>query len=508
MRVLFAASEAAPFVKTGGLADVIGSLPRAIQRSGRADVWVVLPKYNCIDTSANDIAPTGLGTEVPINGTVERAEVWECKRDISYYFIDNPRFYDRPHPYQENGSDYSDNAERFIFFSRAVLELCHRLDVRPDVIHCHDWHTALIPVFLRFKKFFFAGKPPVVTAFTVHNAGYQGRFSLENFRQTGLPQKLFSFHNGIRHGDGINLLKGGLLYSDVITTVSPRYCEELKGWPGGNGLEEVFRRRSDNMFGILNGIDVAEWNPAADPFIAQPYDVDNVDGKRECKRQLQARLGLPVRDDVPLLASIMRLTEQKGTHLIEAISGYLAASDIQFVILGAGNPSKEENFRQFSRENPGKFAAVVGDARCYDPALVHQVEAGADILLMPSLYEPCGLSQMFSLRYGTVPVVRSVGGLDDTVTEYNPDTEEGNGFKFFDPDPRTFTDAVSRAISCYRDGKEDWLRIMKNGMLADFSWDTSAARYLSLYEHALRSKNRGALLAQKKSFSTGCMCDA
>lgn len=496
MKVLFVASEAAPFVKTGGLADVIGSLPQALQRSGKAEVLVVLPKYNCIDTSANDITPTGLGAEVPMNGRVERAEVWECKRDVPYYFIDNPRFYDRPHPYRENGFDYSDNAERFIFFSRAVLELCRHLNVRPDVIHCHDWHTALIPVFLQTKDYFFPDRHPVVTTFTVHNAGYQGRFPLEKFSQTGLSQELFAFHDGLRHGDGINLLKGGVLYSDIITTVSPRYCEEIKSSPGGDGLEDVFSRRSDSMYGILNGIDLAEWNPATDPFLPRTYDATDLNGKRECKRHLQARLGLPVRDEVPLLAAIMRLTEQKGTHLIEAVSGALDFSDVQFVLVGAGDPSKEENFRRISRAHAGKFAAVIGEAQSYDQTLVHQVEAGADIFLMPSLYEPCGLNQMFSLRYGTVPVVRAVGGLDDTVSEYDERTGEGNGFKFFDPIPETFADAAGRAILHYRNRKDDWLRIMRNGMAADFSWDASASRYLSLYEQACRLKNGGIPLAE------------
>jgi starch synthase len=506
MRVLFAASEAVPFVKTGGLADVIGSLPRALQRAG-ADVQVVLPKYNCINTSKHDITPTGLGAEAPLNGSVEWAGVWECKRDVTYYFIDNPRFYDRPHPYQENGSDYSDNAERFIFFSRAVLELCHRFDVRPDVIHCHDWHTALIPVFLRVKKFFFAGKPPVATIFTVHNAGYQGRFSLDKFSQTSLPSNLLNFNTGIRHGDGINLLKGGILFSDMITTVSPRYCEELQSRPGGNGLEEVFKRRSDRMVGILNGIDVTEWNPAADPFLAQPYDANDPSGKRLCKRDLQARLGLPVRDDVPLLAAIMRFTEQKGTHLVEAISGYLGVADVQCLVIGSGDAAKEETFRRLSREYAGKFCAIVGDFESYDQALVHRVEAGADIFLMPSLYEPCGLSQMFSLRYGAVPVVRRVGGLADTVSEYNPQTGEGNGFTFFDPVPEAFIDAVSRAITCFREQKSDWRRIMRNGMSANFSWDASADRYLQLYERARRLKDRAAV-AHKKLGGRFCINEA
>ncbi|RJP25458.1 MAG: glycogen synthase [Candidatus Abyssobacteria bacterium SURF_5] len=499
MRVLFAASEAVPFVKTGGLADVIGSLPQALHRSGKADISVVLPKYNCINTELHDIVPTGLGAEVPINGVVEWANVWECKREIHYFFIDNPRFYDRPHPYQENGSDYSDNAERFIFFSRAVLELCHRFDVRPDIIHCHDWHTALIPVFLRTKTFFFAGKRPVASAFTVHNAGYQGKFPPEKFKQTGLPSRLFNSQAGLRHGDGINLLKGGLLFSDVITTVSPRYCEELKSWPGGNGLEDVFRRRSDSMVGILNGIDLNEWNPASDPFLVRNYDVNNPEGKRECKRALQKRLALPDRDDIPLLAAVMRLTEQKGTHLVEAISGYLGAADVQFVILGSGNPAQEETFRRLSRDYAHKCCAVIGDTYCFDQALVHQVEAGADIFLMPSLYEPCGLSQMFSLRYGTVPVVRMIGGLDDTVKEYDPATGSGNGFTFFDPVPEQFLHAVDRAISCFSGQKTHWRRIMKNGMSADFSWDTAAAHYLELYERALRLKDRGVIVAGKNS---------
>lgn len=499
MRVLFAASEAVPFVKTGGLADVIGSLPQALQKSGKADVSVVLPKYNCINTSVHELVPTDMWAEVPMNGRVERASVWQCRRDLPYYFIENPRFYDRPHPYQENGYDYLDNAERFIFFSRAVLELCHRLNFQPDIIHCHDWHTALIPVLLQTKKFFFGGQPHVATVFTVHNAGYQGRFPLEKFSQTCLSPNMLSFNSGLRHEDGINLLKGGLLYSDTITTVSPCYSEELKSWPGGNGLEEVFRRRSDRMFGILNGIDVAEWDPANDPFLARSYDTDHPEGKQECKRDLQLRLGLPVRDDVPVIASVMRLTEQKGAHLIEAISGYLGSNDIQFIILGSGDPDKEENMRRIAGYYPGNFRAIVGDAQSFDPVLVHRVNAGADIFLMPSLYEPCGLCQMFSLRYGAVPVVRKVGGLNDTVQEYHPRTREGNGFTFFDPIPETFQDAVARALTFFRRRKYHWKLLMRNGMSADFSWEHSANQYLELYEKTVRRKTAGKLLAQKSS---------
>ncbi len=492
MKVLFAASEAAPFVKTGGLADVIGSLPKALQRSGRAEVFVVLPKYNCIDTSAHDIVPTGLGAEVPMNGRVEWAELWQCRRETSVYFIGNSRYFDRPHPYQENGWDYSDNAERFIFFSRAVLELCRRLDFWPDVVHCHDWHTALVPVLLHAAAPFLAGKPPVATVFTVHNAGYQGRFGLEKFWETGLPPELADPYLGLRHGDGINFLKGGVLFSDAITTVSPRYSEEIKSAPAGNGLEDVFRRRAQDVFGILNGIDMNEWNPATDPYLVQRYDARDLSGKAACKRHLQSQLGFAVRDDVPLIAAVMRLSEQKGIHLIQAAIDALEHVDVQFVLVGAGHPVAEEEARRLSHRFAGKFSAIVGDDISYEPAVVHQVEAGADIFLMPSLYEPCGLNQMFSLRYGTVPVVRATGGLDDTVAEYDPGAGTGNGFKFFDPTPDAFAGAVSRALHYYWNRKDDWLRIMRNGMAADFSWDASAADYARLYEYAASRKYRHA----------------
>ncbi len=493
MRVLFVASEASPFVKTGGLADVISSLPKALQRTGRAEASVVLPKYNCIDTVAHGVVQTGLGVDVPMDGRTEWADVWQSGREVPSYFIGNPRYFDRPHPYQENGWDYSDNAERFIFFSRAVLELCKQYNFWPNVIHCHDWHTALIPVFLRTNKSFNTNGMRVATAFTVHNAGYQGRFGLEKFSQTGLPPQLLDPHQGLKHGEEMNLLKGGVLYSDIITTVSPRYSEEIKSSPGGNGLEEVFKRRSKDLFGILNGIDVSEWNPATDPYLVQRYDLNDLSGKRACKRHLQSQFGLPVRDDVPLLAAIMRLSEQKGMHLIDGIIDSLDYADVQFVLVGAGAPMAEERARQLSNRYPDKFHAIVGDHISYDPSVVHQVEAGADIFIMPSLYEPCGLSHMFAMRYGAVPVVRATGGLEDTVQEYQTETGEGNGFKFFDPNPDALAGTIGRAIYFYRDRKDDWLRIMRNAMTADFSWDTAAKQYLSLYEYAASCKSKPAM---------------
>lgn len=292
------------------------------------------------------------------------------------------------------------------------------------------------------NPFFRAASQSVATVLTVHNAGYQGRFGIEKFRQTGLPPELLDTYSGLGEGDEINFLKGGALFSDVITAVSPRYSEEIKDFPAGNGLEDVFRRREDDLFGILNGIDVDEWNPASDPFLAQRYDVSDMTGKSACKRRLQSRLGFALRDDVPLIASIMRLSEQKGIHLVEPAIGALEHVDAQFVLVGAGHPTAEEKARRLADRFAGRFAAVVGDHLSYDPALVHQVEAAADIFAMPSLYEPCGLNQMFSLRYGAVPVVRATGGLLDTVKEYDPATGEGNGFSFFDPTPAAFADAL------------------------------------------------------------------
>jgi starch synthase len=486
--VLFAASEAAPFVKTGGLADVVGSLPQALQRSGKAEVFVVIPKYNCIDVSAHGINQTGLGTQVRISGQAEWAEVWECRREVPCFFVHNPRFFDRPHPYQENGWDYSDNAERFIFFSRAVLELCRILGFRPDIIHCNDWHTALIPVFLHTSEFNGAD-PPTATVFTVHNAGYQGRFGLDKLWQTGLPPEAAG---SLEHHGEMNFLKAGVLHSDAITTVSPRYSEEIKSFPAGNGLEGVFQHRAADLFGILNGIDVHEWNPATDPCLVQRYSLSDLSGKRACKAHVQRQLGFQVREDVPLLAAIMRLTEQKGMHLIDPIVHALEHIEAQFVLVGSGHPSAERRARELESRYRGKLAAIVGDHISYNTSVVHQVEAGADIFVMPSLYEPCGHNQMFSMRYGTVPVVRATGGLDDTVIEYNPATGEGVGFKFFEPTPEALAHALGRAIHFYNHRKSDWFRMVRNGMSADFSWDLSAARYLSLYEYVLSRAARHA----------------
>ncbi|MBI4830268.1 MAG: glycogen synthase [Candidatus Lindowbacteria bacterium] len=485
MKVLFAASEATPFVKTGGLADVIGLLPKALVKSGKVEVFVALPKYGCIDPAGRNIVPTGFGANVPVNGHTEWAEVWRCVEEPNVFFICNPRYFDRPHPYEENGWGYPDNAERFIFFSRAVLEICSKLDFWPDVLHCNDWHTALAPVFLNATDYFSASRARVATVLTVHNAGYQGRFGREQFWQTGLPSHLLDHSMGLEHGYGINFLKGGVLYSDAITTVSPRYGEEIKSSPGGSGLENVFSLRADSLFGILNGIDMDEWNPATDLYLAQRYNAFDLSGKLSCKRHAQFHLGLPVRDDVPLIASIMRLSDQKGIHLVDAVTGALEHTEAQFVLVGAGHPAAEDRARSLAHRFPTKFSAVVGSPLAYDPSVVHQVEAAADIFALPSIYEPCGLNQMYSMRYGAVPVVRATGGLDDTVREYDSLTGEGNGFKFYDPTTAAFGEALARALYFYRDRKDDWLRIVRNGMSSNFSWDAAASLYLQLYEYIL-----------------------
>ncbi len=487
MKVLFAASEGVPFVKTGGLADVVGNLPRVLQKSGRADVSVVLPKYGCIDTANGRVVPTGFAAEVPVGGGAEWAEVWQCAGDVPVYLLSNPRYFGRTYPYQEHGRDYPDNAERFIFFSRAVVELCNKLNFWPDVLHCHDWHTALIPAYVLAYNTYI--RPlPVTTVLTVHNPGYQGRFHMQEFAHAGLPSNLTDPAFGFTQGDELNFLRIGVMCSDIITTVSPRYSEEIKFAPHGHGLEELFRHRAGDLFGILNGIDTDEWNPATDPFIPSRYHVDDLSGKAVCKRHVQSQLGLAPRDDVPLLATIMRLSVQKGMHLIDAVIDALADVDVQFLLVGAGDPAAEDRARNLASRYAGKFAAIVGEHISYDSSVVHRVEAAADMFVMPSLYEPCGLNQMFSLRYGAVPVVRGTGGLDDTVREYNPDTGEGNGFKFYEPTPQAFGEALAGAIHYYTHRKGDWLRMMQNGMQADFSWDRAAADYLSLYEHAMARK--------------------
>jgi starch synthase len=483
MRILFAVSEVAPFAKTGGLADVAGALPKALRKLGH-DVRVVLPLYRAVETAEHHVATFPLDLSVPVAGRVEKSSVLQGRipPDVPVFFIRCDRYFDRDGLYQVHGVDHPDNAERFAFFSRAVLELARALDFRPEVAHCHDWQTGLIPAYLRtvYAQNPFYARTGVM--FTIHNMAYQGLFPPNAIDAAGLGPELFT-PAGVEFYGQVSYLKAGLVFADLLTTVSRRYSQEIQTPEFGCGLDGVLRARTNDVFGILNGIDVDEWNPATDRHIAARYSAKDTAGKAICKADLQRAMGLSPAPGAPVFACISRLAEQKGIDLVAEALDMILDTGGQLVLLGTGEPPLEQRFRAAGAAHPGQVAAILG----FDETLAHKIEAGADIFLMPSRYEPCGLNQMYSLRYGTIPVVRATGGLDDTVTSFRRDTGEGNGLKFEETTADALRLAICRAGGLYRD-PEARRRLMANAMQGDFSWDRSAREYEALYRVAARRR--------------------
>jgi starch synthase len=469
MRILMAASEATPYAKTGGLADVIGALPFSLQARGE-HVAVALPLYRAAVPHIGNADRVYDSMRVTLGG----GAVWECNirrivdRGVVFYFVDCPPLFDRDGLYMEGAVDYPDNHIRFGVFSHAVLGIVRSL-FRPDVLHCHDWQAALVPALIATK---FRRDPTyygVKRVLTIHNLGYQGLFPTSVAAELGLPPEVLH-ETAMGFWGKLNLLKGGIVFSDAITTVSQGYSREIQTEEYGFGLESLLRARADVLSGIVNGVDYEEWSPDRDKFIARAYDADHLEGKRECKRDLLSAFGLPTdRLDRPVIGIVSRFATQKGFDLIEQIADDLAGEDVVITALGTGEPRYEEMFQRLAAAYPEKISVKVA----YDNALAHKVEAGADMFLMPSRYEPCGLNQIYSLRYGCVPIVRATGGLDDTINERN-------GFKFREYSGSELLAAIRRALAAYRD-QTRWHELMRNGMQADFSWNASAAEYSALY---------------------------
>lgn len=485
MRVMIASPEAVPFAKTGGLADVAGALPKALKKMG-IDIILAIPKYRMINDKQFGLRDTGITISVPISGRIEYASVLEgeIEDNVPVYFIKKDSYYDRDDLYGTKEGDYLDNAERFVFFSKAVLELCKEINFKADVIHCNDWQTALIPVYL---KTLYRGTPCLsmtATVYTVHNLGYQGLFWHLDMHLTGLGWELFT-PEGIEFHGKINFMKAGLIFSDVITTVSKAYSKEIQTEEFGHGLEGVLIQRRKDLFGIINGIDYDEWDPAKDADIAANFSPHDMTGKALCKAELQRLYSLPVKKNVPLVAMVSRLVDQKGLDLIEKVVDKLMKRDLQIVFLGTGDKKYQELLEDMGRRYPGK----VGVRIMYDVALAHKIEAGADIFLMPSKYEPCGLNQLYSLKYGTMPVVRATGGLNDTIKSFNRKTGKGNGFKFRAYSERALSKEMNKALDFYKD-KKVWKKVMQNAMTCDFSWEHAAKEYLNIYRKAARKVQR------------------
>lgn len=477
MKVLFLSSEAAPFAKTGGLADVSGSLPKALKRLG-IDIRVALPYYRMIREGPFETEILYEGVDVSVGRDSFQDDVyltWMAE-NIPVYLINKDEFFDRAGLYGTSRRDYFDNLKRFVFFCKAVFVLCKKLGFGPDIIHCNDWQTGLVPAYLQTQF----GSTPLFSQtsslFTIHNLAYQGVFSGDEFDFTGLAAHLFNPH-GLEFWGKINLLKSGIVFSDRINTVSRRYSLEIQTPEFGCGLDGVLRERKEDLYGIVNGADYTEWNPKTDPLIAANYDAEDLSGKMRCKKDLLQEFSLPESlARQPVVGVVSRLVDQKGFDLLAQIVDELMEENLGLVILGTGDPDYELQFHQIAERHPQKGGVKIA----YDNTLAHKIEAGADIFLMPSRYEPCGLNQIFSLKYGTVPIVRATGGLDDTIVDYDPGTGRGTGFKFSHYRARDLLGRIRDALSVYQ-SREKWQRLMLQGMRADFSWERSATEYVNLY---------------------------
>lgn len=486
MKILFLSSEAAPFAKTGGLADVVGALPQALKSLGM-DVRLVLPLYRTVRNGDFDIQPLGEDMEIPMGMQSLKAGIWEFQTEegIPVYFIEREDFFDRPHLYGNEKGDYYDNFERFVFFSKAALNILDKISFKPDIIHCHDWQTGLVPCMIR-ESSASAFHADIPTVFTIHNLGYQGIFSEDKMSMTGLGKEEYFHPEGLEFWGEISLLKAGINYSDAITTVSPAYAREIMKAEYGMGLEGVLEKRKIVLHGILNGIDYRQWDPAHDRYIPATYTPDALKGKMICKASLIKEMGLEgVLAKRPLLAMVSRLDKQKGLDLFLEILEQVLGLDVGMVVLGSGSKEIQKGLMDVSRKNPGRLGVKLG----FDEALAHRIIAGADMFLIPSRYEPCGLTQMYALKYGTVPVVRATGGLDDTVAPFNPKNGKGDGFKFRAYTGRAFFTAVKKTVDLYRK-PQAWKTLMVNGMKEDFSWAQSARAYMALYESVARGRQK------------------
>lgn len=475
-KILFVSSEAVPYIKTGGLADVVGSLPKYFDRN-EYDVRVMLPKYACMDAAFLPNLRFVCHFYVNLNWRKQYVGILESEyRGIHYYFVDNEFYFAGSSPY----NNIYEDVEKFAYFSKAVLASLPYIDYAPDVIHCHDWQTGLVPVYLHTAfgdDNFYAG---IKTVFSIHNLKFQGRWRIrEVIDITGLPEQIFNDKELESYGEA-NYLKGGVVYADAVTTVSPSYANEITTQEGGEGLHGLMNARRNVLHGILNGIDYDEFNPQTDPYIESNFSCKSVlSGKKANKEALQKELGLPVRESAFVIGIVSRLTEQKGFDLVSYIMDDLVSQlDVQIVILGTGESKFENVFHHFHSQYPDKVSAYIG----YSEEKAHRIYASADAFLMPSLFEPCGLSQMMSMRYGTIPIVRETGGLKDTVQAYNEYENTGTGFSFCNFNADDMKYVVEYAYHVFRDERKAWEDMMQRAMAQDFSWNKSAGEYEKLYD--------------------------
>ncbi len=492
MNILLATSEAVPFAKTGGLADVCGALPIELARLGH-DVAVIMPGYRQTRYCGQPIEPLGIDFIVPIGSKMVSGHLSKSTlpgSTVPVYLVEQDQYYDRDELYSVDGKDFIDNCERFVFFSRAVLEAIRLLDLHVDVLHVNDWQTGLIPAYLKIEYHSVPRYERIASLLTVHNISYQGQFWHWDMLLTGLDWKYFNWHQMEFHGN-LNLLKTGMVFADSISTVSPRYAQEIQSSPLGCGLEGVLQYRRDVLSGILNGIDPHEWDPQKDPHLAANYTCATAEqGKSICKASLQKEVGLPQEPTAPLVGMVGRLIDQKGFDLVaDVMQRWVQTSDVQWVILGTGVPKYHKVLELLAERFPQKVAVKLG----FSNPLAHRIEAGADIFLMPSRFEPCGLNQLYSLRYGTVPLVRATGGLADTITGYDPlsPNPNGNGFVFHEYSALALSECLRQACDAYR-RPDVWKTLMATGMSQDWSWARSAKQYEDLYQKTLERRTVSA----------------
>ena len=478
MKILFAASECVPFIKTGGLADVVGALSPVLKERGN-DVRVILPLYAAIPEKYTKDMKLECEFEVELCWRKQYCGIKSLVyQGVTFYFVDNNYYFGRPYIYGLGGDEY----ERFGFFSRAVIDALVHLDFRPDVVHCHDWQTGMIPALLKIQYAHFPFYQDMKTVYTIHNLQYQGVFPIKAVQDTlGLGDSLFTADKLECYGCA-NYMKAGLVYADELTTVSPSYADEIQTAFYGERLDGLLRARKDQLSGILNGIDINDYDPAKDPMIYANFDPYHLGGKERCKEELQKELGLRVEPNTPLVGIISRLSNQKGLDLVECVIRELMGTGIQLVVLGMGEAKYTNLFSWAESEYPGRLAARFA----MNHQLAHRIYAGSDMFLMPSQFEPCGLSQMIAMRYGSVPIVRETGGLRDTVLSYNKFTDAGNGFSFFNYNAHDMLHTVRRAVHYYKNNREVWYKLIVRGMTGDYSWFSSAGKYLALYEKLTR----------------------
>jgi starch synthase len=487
LKILFVTAECAPFAKTGGLGDVAGSLPKFIRKL-KHEIFVVTPMYSIIDRVKYNIE-----TVLPKMDTLVNGETITCRVNktslpggVPVFFIDYEPFFGRQNIYYDNYfNDYPDNPRRFTYLSLSALQLCHELNFRPDIVHSNDWHTAVLPAFLRR---FYIDDPffqDCASVLTIHNIAYQGRYNRYYYDITGLGEEDFTSDKFECYHD-VNFLKGGIHFADMVNTVSKGYAAETRTSLGGHGLDAYLNRKGDNYIGIVNGADYSHWDPETDELIPANFSSFDLRGKSVCKSSLQSTLGLTISDNIPIIGIISRLVEQKGFYLLsECIEGIINNMNVQFAIVGSGDVQLEEFFKDLSVRYPGRVGTHIG----YNNELAHLIEAGSDFFIMPSLSEPCGLNQIYSMKYGTLPVVRATGGLNDTVENYDQETGNGTGFKFWEPSGRAVYHTVYWALDTYYNRKPHFRKLVQTAMQQDFSWDESAGDYINLYRKALENIN-------------------